>query len=285
MTSSSALALGRAQVPRHQSWAVHKCSGTRAGPCTSAPAPELGRAQVPRHQSWAVHTCPGTRAGPCTSLLDLQFSGWGHTLCTLSLSACNLADTDIKDLLGHDLANLTSLDLSGNPEITGSALGGLQSTRQLSRLSLKGCQLVGNAALEYVAGSQPPALEALELGGCVALRFGGGCCAAESIAQLISLRSLSMPDCDVCDEAVEKLAVLTNLRHLNLSNCGRITDIGVKLFATLIDLITLNLSNLGIHHLRKLRTGPGWKRRAAVWPSECGGAAARRAVVEWDGGN
>ena len=128
-------------------------------------------------------------------------------LRNLVLASCQKL-TDVAVLrFPHVFPSLTHLDLSNCYRIKDASLGALAELKKLVKLDLSGCDELTDTGLVVVA-SYLLGLEVLCLSGCS--RVG--------------------------DDSLVAFAVLRKLRELNVSNCKRVTNLGVESLGQLTKL-------------------------------------------------
>lgn len=165
-----------------------------------------------------------------------------HSLSELNLSMCKqLTDKSITRIVSY-LKNLESLDIGGCGNITNASLEAVvRSLRRLRRLNLRSCRNITDTGIAVLCGQDPDEHEPSGFA-----EFAGD--HEKSVARLpemgaTSLEYLGLQDCQkLTDDALKYISAgLKNLKSINLSFCGSITEFGLKHLSTMTELRELNL--------------------------------------------
>ena len=138
---------------------------------------------------------------------DAEAIGGLSHLVELYLASADINDTEFRFL--QPLTGLKKLRLSGNP-ITEASAPTLEAFQSLEELDLSSCKQIGGATLQ-------------------------------SVSKLEKLRKLNLYDIALEDEAIVRLAGMTQLQSLNLDG-SRLTDEGLSALAGLQQLTFLHLA-------------------------------------------
>lgn len=167
-----------------------------------------------------------------------------HQLKHLSLKSCAFAEGALSEL--SPLVGLQSFELD-NPEVCDEDLVVLRDWKGLTKLSLKGCELLGDDTLGYL--SQLTALQHLDLANI-------GNFTDEGIAHLKNLHDLRYlnlhgPDDEelsnpLTDAALASFENMTKLEELSLGHCENITGAGLHHLCKLTRLQTLDLNTTAL---------------------------------------
>lgn len=167
---------------------------------------------------------------------------------TLNLSGCfNVTDIGLGHAFSQDLPSITVLNLSLCKQVTDSSLGRIaQSLKNLEVLELGGCCNITNTGLLLIAWGLRK-LKTLNLRSCrhisdVGIGHLAGL-SAHAASGTLELEHLGLQDCQkLTDQALRNVSAgLTNLKTVNLSFCGSVTDSGLKFLAKMPGLRDLNL--------------------------------------------
>ena len=156
-------------------------------------------------------------------------TGGGSTdLEYLGLQDCQRLSDEALKHIAEGLTKLKSINLSLCLGISDGGLKYLAKMSTLEELNLRSCDNITDVGVSYLAegGSKVRSLD-------VAFCDKVGDSALQHISQgLFGLRSLSLSACPVSDEGIVKIAgVLAELETLNIGQCRRITDKGLKAVA------------------------------------------------------
>lgn len=157
------------------------------------------------------------------------------TLTVLNLSLCKqITDSSLGRLAQH-LKNLETLELGGCCNITSTGLLLIAwGLRKLKKINLRSCRHVSDQGIGHLAGLTPNTA------------YGN-----------LELEHVILQDCQkLTDQALKHISMgLTNLKSINLSFCGSVTDTGLRFLAKMPSLRELNLrscdniSDIGIGYL------------------------------------
>ncbi len=172
----------------------------------------------------------------------------GDGILGINLKGRNVTDDDLAIL--KDLANLTALDLTNNPQVTDAAMQHLQGVRGLDQLLLNGTG-IGDAGLAHIKGHSR--LRDLYCGNPSVTDVG-----IANLHVLTDLRRLDLSDSRITDEGLVHLGKLSNLKGLLLQRT-EVTDAGLAHLHGL-KLQTLSLAGTkttdgGVEALRKAIAG------------------------------
>lgn len=157
-----------------------------------------------------------------------------------SLERLELAKTGIGDNGVRHLGSLRlmhTLDLSGNPRITGATMQFLTSMQQLQELNLSGTS-VDDEGVRHIAALQ--SLRILNLSGARVTDEG-----VRHLGSLTQLASLLLEGNDISDDILPGLARLPKLSVLTLGS-RRITDEGLSVLACSDSIRNLTVSGCAI---------------------------------------
>ena len=160
-----------------------------------------------------------------------------NSLTVLNLSLCKQITDSSLGRLAQYLKNLEVLELGGCCNITSTGLLLLAwGLRKLKTINLRSCRHVTDQGLGHLAGLSPHAA------------YGN-----------LELEYLILQDCQkLTDQSLKHISIgLTNLKGINLSFCGSVTDTGLRYLAKMPSLRELNLrscdniSDIGVGYLAK----------------------------------
>ena len=161
----------------------------------------------------------------CYSVTDI---GLGHafvqdisTLTVLNLSLCKQVTDSSLGRIAQYLKNLETLELGGCSNITSTGLLLIAwGLRKLKRLNLRSCRHVSDQGIGHLGGLSPNSAH-----GCLELEY------------------LGLQDCQkLTDQALKHISFqLVNLKGINLSFCGSVTDTGLRFLSKMPSLRELNL--------------------------------------------
>jgi hypothetical protein len=138
----------------------------------------------------------------------------------LDLSNCTRAVTDaVLASVLPALSRLRELNLSQCKEVSTEGLRHLPQ-QSLTALDLVFCKKLRPDALDFM----PPGLRHLNLAYCFFLKNKGGA----ALAFPPALRRLNLTGCELLTDGAlrDMAAAVPRLRHLNLAECYRISDVG-----------------------------------------------------------
>ncbi|XP_064606275.1 F-box/LRR-repeat protein 14-like [Liolophura sinensis] len=174
---------------------------------------------------------------------------WPH-ITVLDLSLCKQIKDESLGRIAQFLKNLEVLELGGCCNITSIGLRLIAwGLKKLKRLNLRSCRNISDDGIGHLAGLCPDAAEGN-----------------------LELEHLGLQDCQkLTDQSLKHVSVgLTNLKTINLSFCGSVTDSGIKYLAKMASLQEINLrscdniSDIGLGYLSE-----GGSRISALDVSFC----------------
>lgn len=166
----------------------------------------------------------------CYFVKGKNFEHIPNQVHTLKLACCrSLTDSGLLNI-AH-CTSLRHLQLLGCPQITNSGLRVLSNVRNLEFLDLSGCsKLTNDCALSHLSS-----LKVLKLAHCHRLSEFG------FLQPMTKLELLDLSWCSSFDdESSTNLCGLSELRHLNVRGCYRVTDEGLRCVSSL-PLTVLNI--------------------------------------------
>lgn len=180
----------------------------------------------------------------------------------LDLSGCyNVTDIGLGGAFSNDLPCITALNLSLCKQVTDNCLGRIaQSLKNLEILELGGCCSISNTGLLLIAWGLRK-LKQLNLRSCRHISdVGIGHLAGQSphaATGTLELEHLGLQDCQkLTDQALKHVSGgIMQLKTINLSFCGSVTDTGLKFISKMPNLQEVNLrscdniSDTGIGYL------------------------------------
>ncbi|XP_051704819.2 F-box and leucine-rich repeat protein 13 isoform X1 [Oryctolagus cuniculus] len=201
----------------------------------------------------------------CPSITSVTFIGSPHISdCAFkALTACNLrkirfeGNKRITDacfkFIDKNYPNINHIYMSDCKGITDSSLKSLATLKQLTVLNLANCGRIGDMGIKhFLDGPVSQRLRELNLSNCVhlgddsVLRLSERCpnlnylslrnCehltdqGIENIVNILSLVSVDLSGTIISNEGLMVLSRHKKLKELSLSDCGKITDVGIQAF-------------------------------------------------------
>ncbi len=155
------------------------------------------------------------------SILGHAFVQELPTLTVLNLSLCKQVSDSSLGRIAQYLKNLETLELGGCANITSTGLLVIAwGLRKLKVLNLRSCRNVSDQGIGHLCGQSPNSAN-----GCLQLEY------------------LGLQDCQkLTDQALKHISEgLANLKGINLSFCGSVTDTGLRFLSKMPSLRELNL--------------------------------------------
>ncbi|XP_045420243.1 dynein regulatory complex subunit 6 [Lemur catta] len=201
----------------------------------------------------------------CFRITSIVFTGAPHISdgAFKALSTCNLrkirfegnkriTDTCFK-FMGKNFPNMNHIYMVDCKGVTDSSLRALSPLRQLTMLNLANCVRIGDVGLRnFLDGPASINIRELNLSNCVHLsdtsvvKLSERCpnlnylslrnvehlthLGIEHIAYILSLVSVDLSGTDISNEGLVTLSRHKKLKELSLSECYRITDVGIQAF-------------------------------------------------------
>ncbi|PIA48654.1 hypothetical protein AQUCO_01400911v1 [Aquilegia coerulea] len=159
---------------------------------------------------------------------------------TLNLNVCQkISDKGIQAVTSV-CPNLKSFSIYWNVRVTDLGIKKLsQNCRHLVNLNLSGCQSITDVGLNSIADNYPE-LEVLNLTRCTKLTDDG---LQQILLKCSKLQSLNLYALSrFTDEAYKKIALLPNLKFLDLCGAQNLSDQGLSCIAECKNLTDLNLT-------------------------------------------
>ncbi|GAX74833.1 hypothetical protein CEUSTIGMA_g2279.t1 [Chlamydomonas eustigma] len=220
---------------------------------------ELNCSGIKYNEASGLHTTPQTAsASSLPSMLSkLQKLVMGDA-CTLSW-----VDDGLMNIVGAHGISLTEVDCSGCIDISNAGVSALKPlANTLHCLSLQSCVRITNESLSSLACLTK--MKDLNLRGCLQVSSSGvrqlsslvmmerldftGCTAIEALDEMLfkcmpELKSLSVAGCALTN--LSQLSFISkSLQHLSISNCSKLTMESLVDLSSLIELVTLDMSNI-----------------------------------------
>lgn len=178
----------------------------------------------------------------------------------LGLQDCQRLTDEALRHAAAGLPRLRSINLSFCVAVTDAGLRHLARLPHLEDVNLRACDGVSDAGVAHLAegaaGVAPARLRALDVSFCDKV---GDEALAHATAGLAGLRSLSLSACRLTDEGLERVARLSQLETLNIGQCSRVTDRGLRALGdSLLNLRAIDLYGCtgitpqGLDHVVKL---------------------------------
>lgn len=162
-------------------------------------------------------------------------------LIKVSHLSCNrLTDSELKFLT--ELKYLKSLDISES-DMTDMGMDAVAKLLKLTSLNISGIPQISNAFIQLISSFN--ALTSLDLSGCVNVSYQG----LQYLVKCKNLKKLDVSCCDIEDVELKILGTFASLEVLNLSCCKGIKSKSLVHIGKLTHLTDLKLSFLGIEDI------------------------------------
>ncbi|XP_032132260.1 dynein regulatory complex subunit 6 isoform X3 [Sapajus apella] len=217
----------------------------------------------------------------CSHITSMVFTGAPHISdCTFkALSTCKLrkirfegnkriTDASFK-FIDKNYPNLSHIYMADCKGITDSSLRSLSPLKQLTVLNLANCVRIGDVGLrQFLDGPASVRIRELNLSNCVQLsdvsvmKLSERCpnlnylslrncehLTAQGIAYIVnifSLVSIDLSGTDISNEALNVLSRHKNLKELSVSACYRITDDGIQITDSAMEILSAKCHYLHI---------------------------------------
>uniref|UniRef100_A0A5F9CC34 F-box and leucine rich repeat protein 13 n=1 Tax=Oryctolagus cuniculus TaxID=9986 RepID=A0A5F9CC34_RABIT len=217
----------------------------------------------------------------CPSITSVTFIGSPHISdCAFkALTACNLrkirfeGNKRITDacfkFIDKNYPNINHIYMSDCKGITDSSLKSLATLKQLTVLNLANCGRIGDMGIKhFLDGPVSQRLRELNLSNCVhlgddsVLRLSERCpnlnylslrnCehltdqGIENIVNILSLVSVDLSGTIISNEGLMVLSRHKKLKELSLSDCGKITDVGIQITDAAMEMLSAKCHYLHI---------------------------------------